>query len=136
MIYIVEIPHQRKSFAWMAHGVQDYLTKTIHARRDQAYDICLIEDLQDSYSEEDVSAQLACPQPPKGTLIYKGFGEQLYSTTPVCPFEEVQKQEASDLHGYYVFMDEEEARAGLLELKGHNVHGAIDCLTRLLEDEA
>lgn len=134
MIYIVEIPHQRKSRAWAAHDVKDYLSKTTHARQDDAYVICLIEDLQSCSGEEDVTPYLDCPQPPKGTLIYRGFGEHLYSTTPVDPFEEVQKQEASDFHSYYVYMDEEEAREGLASLAGHNVHGAAACLSKLLGD--
>lgn len=150
MLYIVEIPHRFKSFAWRTESRETYCAMIMDLNRtgETIYEeSTLLElakmygvDLADSDSYDSLTRSLF-GDPYRGDIfpeqkIYKCFGEEHWTPEPVASlFECCAAFEASDLSNYFVFEDADEALEGLRSLTGHNVTQAMQDLTDLLADD-
>lgn len=149
MLYVVEIPHQRKSFAWVTASKEAYC-QTVHDLNrsgETIYEESTFDELAKTYAVNllDIEecggffelvfgypyTQGACP-PEK---IYKHYGGTYWTDAPGSEFEDCCANEASDLYNYYVFEGEQEAIEGLRSLVGgHNVAAAFEELFEMLMD--
>lgn len=147
MLYVVEIPHQRKSFAWVTESKETYC-QTVHDLNrsgETIFEESTFEELAATYGVDlkdageyekffasvfgDAYTYDGCP-PQK---IYKHYGDAYWTGEAGSEFEDCCAKESEDLHSYYVFEDEQEAIEGLRSLvRGHNVAKAFEDLFGML----
>ena len=147
MLYVVEIPHQRKSFAWRTESRESYcqIVQQLNRSGEEIYEESTFEELAETYGVDlkDVEAYErlfayvfgdaykyeGCPP----TKIYKHYSDAYWTDEAGSEFDDCCAKEALDLYNYYVFEGEQEAIEGLRSLvRGHNGATAFKDLFDLL----
>jgi hypothetical protein len=145
MIYIVEIPSQRKPSAWAALNENDFCNKVAESQRrsgDNIYDAGTVRQIAansgaDLTNEDDMTecgygglvAKFGLDTP-----IFRGYCQAEWTAIDPGRFAQYVDANGHDLHTQHIFMSAEEAVAALDDgsIKGHGAWTAVDALRALL----
>lgn len=151
MIYIVEIPSQRKPSAWRAVDAADFCRVVRESQirsGENIYDSGTLRQLAAERHGCDLNDEESMAESGLGglaekfgldTMLYRGYAQSEWATTDPGMFDQHAEANGHDLHTQHIFMSAEEGISALNDgtISGHGAWAAIDQLReRLTKDGA